>query len=182
MSKTLSNILVVFKVARILAKVSFILCIVGAAGTLLGSFMLPLAYEFASELTEIEILDIYSTYCALIVGIFATTGAAVFSFLAEKYFKKVLEVGTPFTFDGAKECFRLGITSLIISASVSIISAVVLGIVSMISGSAILENDLNVSISVSTGLFFLFISMIFKHGAELKKDAEEKDTQEQLFL
>ncbi len=183
MSKTLSNILVVFKVARILAKVAFILCIVGAACSLLGCLALPVAYEFATEMMEAEGLDIFSAYSVFISSIFATAGSAVFSFLAERYFKKVLSVGTPFTFEGAKECFRLAITSLIISASVSVVGGIVFGVTRMLAESAVLESEINMSVSVSTGLFFLFMSMIFKHGAELKKAAEEKDTQEeQLFL
>ena len=172
MSKTLSNILTVFKVARIVAKVVFILCIVGGAGCLVGLFCLPFA-EGAAELFFEENLDLSSAYFGCIVGAITCAGEAVFAFLSERYFKNVLTAGTPFTLDGSKECFRLGVASLIVSAAISIVSAIVAGILLALAQMNVAEPYFSLSISLSTGLFFLFHSMIFKHGAELQKTSEE---------
>ena len=174
MSKSLSNILTVFKIARILAKIVFILCIIGAAGCLLGALCLPLAGHFLSmeELAE-QGLDLHSESLSCIIGVISCVGEAILAFWAEKYFKNVLAVGSPFTFESAKECFRIGVASLIISASISIASAIVVGIVVAMAQMNAHEPDFSTSISLSTGLFFMFISLLFKHGAELKASAEE---------
>lgn len=177
MSKSLSHVLVVFKVARILAKISFILCIIGGVGSLLGGFMLPVAYKLSPALTGFGGLDIYLVYCALVAAVFATAGAAVFAFLSERYFKNVLRAGTPFTAGGARECFRLGIASLIISASVTVATAIVLGVMELFAATGIFDGEISVSFSATTGLFFLFLSMLFKHGAELRDAAEEQATE-----
>lgn len=167
MSKTLSNILTVFKVARVIAKVVFILCIVGAAGCLLAFAALPVVGTLLSR----EGINISHTYLGCIVGLIACVGEIVFAFLAERYFKNVLAAGTPFTFDGSKECFRLGITSIIISVATSIIAGFAAAICMILTLSEA-ELDFDMSISLSTGLFFLFTSLIFKYGAEVKKAAE----------
>ena len=82
-------------------------------------------------------------------------------------------------------CHRVALAEfcIAVTASVSVVGGIVFGVTRMLAESAVLESEINMSVSVSTGLFFLFMSMIFKHGAELKKAAEEKETQEeQLFL
>lgn len=173
MNKTLSNILTVFKVAKIVAKVIFILCIVGGAGCLIGLVTLPLAEALAEEK-----LNLPSAYLSCIVGAIACVGEAVFAFLAERYFGNVLNAGTPFTFEGAKESFRLGIASIIISVATSIIAGIIAFVFLLFTTPTTLETDANVSISISMGLFLLFLSLIFKHGAELQASSEEEPQQE----
>ena len=159
MSKTLSNILTVFKVLRVIAKVVFILCIVGGAGCLLGLAALPLAR--IPSVTELS-------YFACIAGACVCAGEAVFAYLAEKYFQSVINEGTPFSLDGAKECFRLGIASIIITVAVEVATGVTAGIVMLLSEAPTLDMDVDVTISLTTGLALLFLSMIFKYGAELQ--------------
>lgn len=183
MSKTLSNILTVFKIARILAKIVFICCIIASVCCLLALPMLSMAEAIVSNDLFDEVgVDISTAYVGLIVGIVSCVGEAIFAFLAEKYFKNVLDAGTPFAFDRAKECFRLGITSLIISVAVSIISGIASGVVLFLANTDAMEFDFNASISISTGLFFLFLSMLFKYGAELKKEYAEKAEQAEQVL
>ena len=179
MSKTLSNILTVFKVARIVAKVIFILCIVGAAGSFIGLVTLPLTKLIPLESFTDELPDLAPTYIACIVGVLACAGEAVMAFLAERYFKNVLSAGTPFTFDGAKEVFRLGIASMIISVAVSVGTGILTGLVALFSSPELAELDFDLSISLSTGLFFLFLSMLFKYGAELNEKKAEEEKQEE---
>ncbi len=170
MSKALSNILTVFKVARILAKVAFILCIVGGAGCLLGLITLP----FVGLVAPAEV-SLSTAYFGCLSGLIACAGEILLAFWAEKYFKSVLDAGTPFTFAGAKECFRFGIASLIVSASVSVAVGMISFLFFLFAAPSLAESDVNLSFSLSTGLFFLFLSMIFKYGAELRLSAEEKE-------
>ncbi len=179
MSKTLSNILTVFKVLRVIAKVVFILCIVGGAGCLLGLAALPLASGMPGGVTEVS-------YFACIAGACVCAGEAVFAYLAEKYCQGVMNEGTPFSLDGAKECFRLGIASIIITVAVEVATGVTAGIVMLLSEAPTLDMDVDVTISLTTGLALLFLSMIFKYGAELQTpvadlavDAETAEGEEQ---
>ena len=174
MSKTLSNLLTIFKVAKVLAKIVFILCIIGASGCVLGFFALSAVDSFMPEQLLLTDVSINLAYFGTIVGTVACIGEAVFSFWAGKYFKNVLAAGTPFSFDGAKECFRLGVASIIISAAISIVSGIAAGVVAVLENSPALNSDIDVSITFSTGLFFMFLSLIFKYGAELQPAPEEQ--------
>ena len=172
MSKTLSTILTIFKIARIVAQVIFIFCIIGAIGCLIGATALPMVDSLLpSELLAEEGISLTDACAACIVGLFVCSGEAVVAFFAKNYFANVLSAGTPFTFTGAKECFRLGVTSIIVSLAVAIASAITVGIFEFFfrNTSAI---NVDSSISLSTGLFFLFLSLIFKHGAELAAPKE----------
>lgn len=180
MSKTLSNILTVFKVAKVIAKVVFILCIIGAAGCLLALISLSMLGNspMLPELFD-QVLDLPSVYWACAVGIIACVGEAILAFLSERYFKNVLRAQTPFTLEGARESFRLGIASIIISLAVSLLVGVVAGAILLFTSQSPVESDVSTSISLSTGLFFLFLSLIFKHGAELKKGSEEAEAKKE---
>lgn len=178
MSKTLSNILTVFKVVRIIAKVVFILCIIGGAGSLLTLISLPFVGSFLSDSSLLdEGISLPSTYLGCIIGIIACVGEAILAFLAERYFKNVLNAGTPFTFDSANESFRFGITSIIVSVATSLISGICYLATSLLSSPTPSETNFSASVSISVGLFFLFLSIIFKHGAELQKIVIEEARQ-----
>lgn len=180
MSKTLSTILTIFKVAKIVAKVVFILCIVGGAGCLVGLATLPLLdLAIAAEFVAEEGIELGAAYLACVTGAVTCAGEAVFAFFAERYFGHVLESGTPFTFEGSKESFRLGLVSIIVSGAVSVASGLALAIYQLISSSGA-QLDVDMSVSLTTGLFFLFMSLIFKYGAEVQavdKAAQEQETE-----
>ena len=186
MSKSLSNILTVFKVAKIIAKVVFILCIVGCAGCLLGLILLPLTGDLLSaDIFTKEGLDLPSAYLNCIVGAIVCGGEIAFAYLSERCFTNVLDAETPFTLSGADEIFKLGIASIVISVATSVAAGITTLIIHMFSEAAMLEPDVSISVSISTGLFFMFLSLIFKHGAELKASNnnatdEKKDTAPQL--
>lgn len=177
MSKTLSTILTIFKVARIIAKILFILSIIGAAGCAVALITLPLAGTIPSEILALGEVDFVEAYAACIVGAIVCAGEIIITYLSHKYFKNVLEAGTPFTFVGSKECFRLGLTSIITSCAMSIATGIVVAIYElMVSGG----QQLNVesSISLSMGLFFMFMSLLFKHGAEQSISVNENTYEE----
>ena len=179
MSKTLSNILTVFKVARILAKVVFILCIVGGAGCLVALVTLPFAENAAQMFLPSEAeIEFSSVYPACIAGLIACVGEVIFAFMAERYFAHVLNAGTPFTLDGAKECSRLGLASVILSAATAVLAGLMIPLVAIVAGNAS-ELDIEMSVSLSTGLFFLFLSLIFRHGAELGASDTDEPKQEE---
>ena len=173
-SKTLSNILTVFKVVKILAKVVFILSIVGGVGCLVALVTLP----FVENLVPIESLieegiELSSTYPACVAGLIACVGEAIFAFMAERYFSNVLSAGTPFTLESSKECFRLGLASIIISVATAVVAGLAVPLIAILVQDAS-GFDIESTISLSTGLFFLFMLLIFKYVAELEAPTTEE--------
>lgn len=173
MSKTLSNIITVFKVVRIVAKVIFILCVIGFAGCILAAVMLP----FAISILPLDILadkEIALAYPGCISGAIACAGEAVIAFLAERYCGNVLKANTPFTLEGSKECFRLGIASIIASVAVSVASGIAFAIFTVVTQSSP-DASFDASVSLTAGLLLLFLSLVFKYGAEVQSAAAKSE-------
>ena len=173
MSKSLKILQTVAKVARIVCKVLFILCIVGAAGCLIG-LVATLAFGSLFETSGMVSFGTSVVGCA--VGLLSCVGEAVLFRMGERYFERELAAGTPFTKDGAKDIFRLGIASLIVSLAVSVASGIVIGI-AWIFSSSIVEPDITMSWSLGSGLALLLLSVIFDHGAELAELAYRPRTE-----
>ena len=113
MSKTLSTILTIFKVAKILARVVFILCLIGAGGCLLGLCVLPFVGSvIPADVLLDEGVNLSSSYLSCLTGLVGCAGRSVFAYLSERYFLNVLNDGTPFTFKGSNELFRLGVITI----------------------------------------------------------------------
>ncbi|MBE6584593.1 MAG: hypothetical protein E7649_06440 [Ruminococcaceae bacterium] len=177
MSKTLSTVLTIFKVARIVAKVVFILCIVGAAGSLLGLITVPIASGvIPAELLGEQIIDVAASSIECTAGLITCLGEMFFAFFAERYFANVLKAGTPFTRDGAKECWRLGLASIIIAVATSVALGIASSVIMLLTQRI---SEFEADISLSTGLFFLFMSLIFKLGAEQQDPACEDTAQQE---
>lgn len=169
MSKSLSTLQTIAKVAKILCKIAFIFCIVGGIGCLLG--LLTLLVFGADTFEAIDLLEsnpFYTGVLGCIVGVIACIGEAIVAYYGERYFAHELQVGTPFTQDGAKEIFRLGIMSIIVSVAISVLTGIVYGIF-MILDPAITDFDVSVSVSLTTGLVLLLLSVIFRYGAEIRE-------------
>lgn len=180
MSKNLSIIQKVYKVLRIVSKVVFILCIVGAVGCAVGVAgvaLLQTILPFAelTEITELEAeMSIPFAYISCIAGCIACIGEAIMAFYAERYFRHELEAGTPFTYEGANEIFKLGIISIIVPIATSLVAGILFGVF-YIFFPEIAEPDLDMSFSLTSGLACLFASVIFKHGAELAESKTESE-------
>ena len=97
---------------------------------------------------------------------------------AEIYFSNELEVGTPFTYDGAKELLRLGLIGLILPLCVSAISSIAFTVTKLFW--PILEPDALIeSPSIGIALIVIIISFILKYGADLEEKAQSYSEQAQ---
>lgn len=173
MSKSLQVIQTIMKVAKILATVVFVFCIVGGAGCLLGLVTTVAGQEMISPfLAEYGDTSIPQIYFACISGVVVCVGECVLAKFAMLYFEHELEAGTPFTFAGAKEILRLGILLMAIPVASSIVLGTTEGIMEMITGEMMELGGEN-SFSVTTGALFLVASFVFKHGAELAERVSE---------
>lgn len=172
MSKTLSTIQTIFKIAKILAKIVFVFSIIGGIGCLIAILALPLLGSMlTSELSSLFIEEFgtvsFGFICfSCLTALITCIGEAIISFLAGRYFDHELKAGTPFTFEGSKELFRLGITAIIVPIAVSVLSGIFFGIC-LFFAPEIINVEFGMSFSIGTGLIFLLLSLIFKHGAEL---------------
>lgn len=182
MSKTLNTIQTLSKIARVLSKIIFIFCIVGACGCIVGAAGVAFGIGEVLKLGSVTIngivadipdIPVGAIYAALAFGFIAVAGEAVIAKLAEIYFRHELEAGTPFTFAGAKELLRLGILTIVIPCAVSVIGAIVYAVTSAVTGGGS-EFDFNVSISLGLGIMFIIMSVVFKYGAELAEGKSEE--------
>ena len=168
MSKSLSILQTIAKVVKIVAKVLFILCIIGGVGSLLGLISVLALGPFLEELGE-SVAETSALGC--FVGLISCIGEAIFFRMTERYCAHELEAGTPFTKEGAKEIRRLGIASLIISVSITFVCVFAEAIFYiLVTGAS--DVDVSSSFSLGTCLFLLLLSVIFQYGAEAREEAQ----------
>ena len=184
MTKTLKTIQTIMKVGKVLATIVFVCCIIGAVGCALGIVglsMTPLigiTPETLAELLDEESLEIFAdgylgkAYFGCIVGIISCVAEAVLAHLAINYFKKELEVGTPFTFEGAKELFRLGVINLCVMLGLSVVEGMIFGIMWVFFPNI---TEPKTSVSLGTGLWMMMLSVFFKYGAEISAQKSEEN-------
>lgn len=183
-SRSLNTILTLTKVAKVLSIIVLVLCVVAAISSLvtfafasqfIGS-VLPESWQNAFEQLDPTTLNALNATGgpldpenmtgwlskAAISFAINCTGGAVVAFLAYRYFKNVLAAETPFTFKGADELKNLGIVVLAVALGVSFIGSIITG------------GKLSISLggSFAPGIAFLVVSVIFRHGAELRERAE----------
>ena len=95
-------------------------------------------------------------------------GEAILSKIAERYFKREISDGTPFTFDGAKALKRLGVCAIVIPIAAKIVAEI---------AAVVLEHALDGAdtfevgdpVSVSLGIMMIVASLLCRHGAELSQ-------------
>ena len=176
-SKSLQTIQTLNKIGKVLSKIVFICCLVGAIGCIIGiasvaligtDEVLKIGGVSIHGLIEKEAeMNITTLYAAMFVGMAMCIAEAVVSRTAERYFSNELAAGTPFTFEGAKEMLRLGIIVIVVPLVTTLASAIGVGIVS-----ALVEGvdkiEISNGVSVTLGIMFIVMSVIFRYGAEIK--------------
>lgn len=179
--KTLKTIQTLSKIGKILSKIIFILCIIGAAGCLVGIVSLACIPEgikiggmtIHGLIEQSAEFSMGTLYTVMATGIIFCAGEAVLCKFAESYFKHELAAGTPFTFEGAKEMIRLGILTVCIPIATAIAGAILYGIMSV----AFFDvGDVNFdnSLSIGLGVMFIITGLICRCGAEITSPAQPK--------
>ena len=178
MSKSLKTIQTIVKVARVLAKIVMIICIIGAvcSAIALGAIFASGGLGYTDLFSSVNLGDMYF---GCIIALLACVAEGVLSFLAIKYFDHELASGTPFTFDGSKELFRLGLVNLAVGFGISFLQIVISGIIWLYFPE--MEGVSESNFSVGTGISMMLLSLVFKYGAEVSSPAfddyeEEKET------
>ena len=175
MDKTLQTIQKLSKLGRILSKIVKIICIVAAILCAIGLILLAVGADQVVKLGDVAIRAlvendgeqaIESLYAALVGAILLLAGEVVVAGFAARYFRHEYEAGTPFTREGAKEMKRLGILSLVIPIAAAILASIANQVISH-GESAFSANP---EVSVTAGVLFLVVSVIFKYGAEIREN------------
>lgn len=182
--KTLRAIQVLAKIGKIISKIIFICCIVGACGCVAGLIALAFgvyALEingYSLEVILIEQADITlnTLWTAIASSIPLCIGECVVAKFAERYFDKELKRGTPFDYGIAKETLKLGILIIAIPLAALIIAEITQAIMASALANVV-KSDYNEFASFGLGAAFIVLSLIFKHGAEL---AEYKSPQNEI--
>ena len=175
MEKTLHTIQKVAKLGKILSTIIFVICIVAAALCVAGAICWEEFGEFEitvlggvtiSSLVESETGMTGGVVTACAAGVVLLLGEIILSKAAQKYFKHELEIGTPFTMEGAKELKKLGIKTILIP----IISYAVAGITWFVFKRYLQmgggEYDQEITINLGLGIMFIIGSLLCKLGAQ----------------
>lgn len=177
MSKSLKTIQVIAKIGRILSLIVFVCTIIGMAGAIIGILTLALGVGDITigDLTLKSIIEneaglsMGTLYTTLACSVLLCAGEGVIAKFAEIYFKREEAAGTPFTLDGAKELFRLGIISIAVSLGTYLLACICQGVMREFLNDAV-STDFSSSTSVGLGVAMMLVSVILKCATETIAD------------
>lgn len=180
MKNSLKTIQVLARIGRVLSKIVWICCIVGAAGCLIGIASLAAGIDGAFKIGDVTIyglieheagMSIGSIYASMTVGMIVCLGEFILALFAERYFKNELTAGTPFTFAGADEMKRLGILTICISVGTTVAAEIAHQVINAVFQNAerMLMDDFT---SIGLGITFIIMSVIFRYGTQRNADHE----------
>lgn len=171
MNKTLNTIQTIVKVARIIAKIVFVLCIVGVVGSAVALGVIIAAGGIIEEYAELIPFtgNVGDLYYACIIACISCVAEAILARFAIKYFDHELSAGTPFTFDGSKELFKLGIINIAVAIGIGVLQGFVYVILWLFFPE--LEGTTEYNVSIGTGIAMMLFSLIFKYGAQTASPA-----------
>ena len=177
--KSLETIQKTFNVFRVIAKVAFNLCIVGASlcavGALCAAVQSGGGKIFVVSGEPINVFpqgtDLSAKCVEFLSTAFMLIAWAILMGFTGGYLKSELADGTPFTEKGAEKLKKIGIRFIyipIIAIAVSEAVALSLGVkVGLVFG--------NFG-SVATGVVLILVSLVFGYGAELEKNGSQSKT------
>lgn len=188
MESTLKTIQIISKIAKIISKIGFIFCVVGASLSFCGIVAASFGTEDIIHIGNVTIKGIFENnsgmsinniYAGMVVACVMCVIGAILCKFSELYFKHELADGTPFTLKGAMEIRRLGILNIALSLGGVMLTSIIHGIMSHFM-SDIEALNLDTASTVDIGIIFIIMSLIFKYGAELisEKNQEKKDREE----
>ncbi len=173
----LKTIQTIMKVLKILTKVAFVACIVGGSLCLFGLLMLFLANGLGlmDEAVAVGMITSKDTsitvaYCAVLVGICQTLSGALISHKWNRYYTMEEADGTPFCEESGKFMFSAAIYELIVGFVAFLVSTIIVAVFETTNANMNFSHDVKFSFDAATVLFTMFLSIVFRYGAAVKKD------------
>jgi len=180
--KSLETVQKTFSVFQVLAKVAYILCIVGAILFGIGSLCAVTQYNggqiFIVNGESVKIFpdgtDLLQKYVELLSIALMLVADAILFGLSKAYLKSEQADGTPFTENGANRIRLLGVRFIYIP----IIAIAISETIAAIQGVKMVLEVSNLS-CVVTGVILILLSLVFRYGAELEeKNKSDKQSEE----
>ena len=173
--KSLKTVQTLAKVGRVLSLIVFVCSIIGFVGCVVGAVVLGVVgadkyaslIEFAEKASgEKFAVSLQTALTAAVCGAIVCAGEAVLSKFAERYFKRELNDGTPFTCGGAAELRRLGLLAIFIPIGAYAAAFICYTIMAYALADVSKFDSFSGGGSISIGVMMLVASCLCKLGAE----------------
>ena len=182
--KSLNTLQTLAKIGRVLSKIVFIICLVGAILCAVGGVGYLAFGDRAMQLGGTTIQGLIDSegapaavmYYLIGTSLVACVLEAILSKKAERYFVHELADGTPFTMRGAQELQKVGVLSIVFSLVTAILNGVGKAIVDHMLADGVdeaLETDF-VSGGIGLGITLIIVAVIFRYGASLLQAKPEQ--------
>lgn len=177
--KSLKVIQVLFKIARIIALIAFILCIIGASGCAIAIIVLNVMRDVViqngqtfTELLASKGVDINAIVTYVVFGMVICGANIFFAKYSELYFLREIKEGTPFTRAMVKDMRKYGLVYIIASLAATVVISTAYAITTIFIKS-LDKYDYSYHVgSIIYGLFFIILSVFCEYSVE--KDEEIK--------
>lgn len=166
--KSLEVIQKIVKVLRILAKIAYIFCIIGAVASAIGAASLfaidenSEIWKKALEAIQPDTIDLAAVRCTCLTGVFVCAAGAVLSWFSKRLFEDELAAGTPFDRHICKDVLKVGIIHL----AVSVVSGIILAIIYACFN---LDADGSGFSGFTTGIVYIICWLLCRYGADVKE-------------
>ena len=166
--KSLEIIQKIVKVLRILAKIAYIFCIIGAVASAIGTASLfaidenSEIWKKALEAIQPDTIDLAAVRCTCLTGVFVCAAGAVLSWFSKRLFENELAAGTPFDRHICKDVLKVGIIYL----AVSVVSGIILAIIYACFN---LDADGSGFSGFTTGIVYIICWLLCRYGADVKE-------------
>lgn len=178
--KSLKVLQTMGKIGQILSKIVWICCVVGICGCAVGIVVLAggaTVLRLGGESLQALILEasgyhVATLYTIMAAGMVLCLGQLLLGRRAERYFAHEVAAGTPFTLDGAKELWDLGIATICIPLAALILAEIVQGVLTSVLPEAE-KLDLEGGTSIVLGCVFLVVSLLCRCAAEQLEKRQE---------
>ena len=179
--KSLKIIQVLSKILKVVSTITFVVSIVVASISLLGVIILPITKDVViydgktfSILIAENGVNYITALTALIISLVTCLAMIFTSKYNEIFFRKELELGTPFDKTIVKSMRKMAIINIALSIGLNIVLAIVVGSIDL------LNEELNYSFdgyngTVAFGIAMLVISLFCDYGAETSKNTTEEN-------
>lgn len=182
--KSLQTLQTLARIGRVLSKIVFIFCIVGAVLCVVGAGLFAAFGDQIFEYGAVSIQGLIDSEGAPAAVVYYMTGIAfvtcvleaILSKKAERYFVHELAAGTPFTMEGARELQSVGILSMVFPVVLAIVSSIGLMMIDHVFTESA-KGDMSMSFEIGgfgLGIGLIIVAVIFRYGASILQAQREQ--------
>ena len=171
----LKTIQKIMKVMKVITRIGYVMCVVGGSICLV-SILVLLVLDKTGLMADEDVKAMFMfqntvtavAYCGCLVGLCQTAFGALITRKWNRYFTMEQNDGTPFVKESAEFLFSAAINELILGFVAFIVSLVIIAVFEVTNGEIDFPFDLKLSFDIVTVLFTMFLSLVFRYGAEVR--------------